>query len=58
MQHILPITIFAAVATSIAAWGTNLVWTFQQDSVSNVLLGALGVFVPFVGIFHGITLWV
>lgn len=50
-------TIIAAIITSIAAWGTNLVWTFQQDSVSSVLLGALGVFVPFVGVFHGLTLW-
>lgn len=44
-------------AASVAAWITNLVWTFGQTG-GDLALGIVGVFVPFVGIFHGLYQWI
>jgi len=41
---------------SIAGWATNVVWTFHQHGW-DIALGAIGIFVPFIGAVHGIYLW-
>lgn len=43
--------------TMIAGWITNIFWTFQQDSLVDLALGIVGIFVPFIGAFHGIWMW-
>lgn len=51
------LAVLIAAGVSIAGWITNVIWTFQQESLGDIVLGALGVFVPFIGIFHGIYTW-
>lgn len=41
----------------VAGWITNIVWTFQQTSFVDLALGIVGIFVPLIGIAHGIWLW-
>ena len=50
------IAIFGLAATSIVGWITNLVWTFGQSG-GDLALGLAGIFIPFVGMVHGIYLW-
>lgn len=45
------------VLTMIAGWITNVVWTFQQGNFVDLALGIVGIFVPFIGAFHGFWLW-
>lgn len=40
-----------------AGWVTNVIWTFQQDTVQGVLLGLLGCLLAPVGALHGIYTW-
>lgn len=41
----------------IAGWVSNVIWTFNQESTGNILLGILGCLVAPVGAFHGIYTW-
>lgn len=50
-------SILAAVGTFIAGWINNILWTFQQESLGDIALGIVGIFVPFIGAFHGAYLW-
>jgi len=40
-----------------AGWVTNVIWTFRQDNVTDVLLGILGCILAPVGALHGIYTW-
>lgn len=52
-------SIFMAVLmlASVAGWVTNVVWTFSQTDAVNLVLGIVGIFVPFIGAAHGVWLW-
>lgn len=49
--------ILAAILTAGAGWVNNVLWTFQQDTVVDLALGIVGIFVPFIGAIHGMWLW-
>lgn len=58
MQEAFPILLVIALwLTAAAGWITNVIWTFQQDSVLNVALGILGAFIAPIGAIHGIYTW-
>lgn len=54
---ILPALVLAGMLVSIAGWFTNVFWTFSQTDPVNLILGIVGIFVPFVGSAHGVWLW-
>ena len=41
----------------LAAWLGNILWTFQQTEIAPMVLGIVGVFVPPLGLIHGVWLW-
>ena len=43
--------------TFAAGWVTNILWPFDQTTGGNLALGIVGIFVPFIGAFHGIWTW-
>ena len=45
------------IATGIAGWVTNVLWTFNQSDLGNILLGAVGIVCAPVGAVHGIYTW-
>jgi len=45
------------VLCMVSGWVTNVIWTFKQDSVADVLLGVLGCLIAPVGALHGIYTW-
>lgn len=57
MKAIAPILIILLVLAMVAGWVTNVIWTFSQDTVVPVVLGALGIFVAPIGALHGIYTW-
>jgi hypothetical protein len=53
----------AVILGSIAAWVTHIVWIVkalaseQGATVGQMVLGALGAFMPPVGVIHGLIIW-
>lgn len=45
------------VLSLIAGWITNVIWTFKQDTLTDILLGILGCLIAPVGALHGIYTW-
>lgn len=54
---------FALVVGGIAAWVTHVVWIISQlasdfgATGGQMLLGAIGAFMPPVGAIHGLMIW-
>lgn len=53
-----------ALFTGIAAWVTHVIWIIMTlasstppATVGQMVLGALGVFIPPVGVIHGFMIW-
>lgn len=40
-----------------AGWVTNVIWTFKQNNLTDVLLGILGCILAPIGALHGIYTW-
>jgi len=58
------VTAFFAFITGFAAWVTHVIWIIMTlasstppATVGQMVLGALGVFIPPVGVIHGILIW-
>lgn len=45
------------IGLSMASWVTNAIWTISQVNVGMFLLGIVGIFVPFIGMIHGLFIW-
>lgn len=45
------------VGLSIAAWITNVIWTFTQVEAGMILLGILGILFPLFGMINGLIIW-
>jgi hypothetical protein len=60
---VLGIGISAMILTSIAAYITHVVWIVSAladdkgATAGQIILGLLGIFVPPVGVIHGLTVW-
>lgn len=50
-------TVIAGWLLLAAGWVTNIIWTFQQDTTANILLGILGALIAPIGAIHGIWTW-
>lgn len=55
---------FLALALAVAvAWATHLVWVISKlasdegATAGQVVLGLLGIFMPPIGIIHGVMIW-
>lgn len=54
---------FATMAAIFAAWATHIVWIIGRlasDSgatTGQIALGAIGAFMPPVGVVHGVMIW-
>ena len=54
---------FSLVIGGFAAWVTHIVWLLQKlgadagVTFGQILLGLLGLFVPPVGVVHGVMIW-
>jgi hypothetical protein len=48
---------------AVASWVTHFIWSLltlfsgDMDTFSEVAIALLGIFIPFIGCFHGIYLW-
>lgn len=52
------VVLYLVFALTLAAgWITNVVWTFKQSEMTNVVIGALGAIIAPIGTLHGIWLW-
>lgn len=57
------VVIIAAVVAGFAAWATHLVWIIAALSsaagatAGQMVLGAIGSFMPPVGVVHGVMIW-
>ena len=40
----------------VLGWVVNIIWTFGADTIQEVILGAVGIFLFPIGVIHG--LWV
>lgn len=55
--------VLALIAVPVAAWTTHLIWiirTLASDlgaTVGQMVLGAIGAFMPPVGVVHGLLIW-
>lgn len=53
----LPLIGVMLILCLIAGWVSNVIWTFNQDTLTNVLLGILGCIIAPIGALHGIYTW-
>lgn len=59
----LVLAFIGSIAACIGAWVTHLVWVIGKlagdggVTLGQVILGILGLFVPPVGVIHGIMIW-
>lgn len=51
------VAMWAVMLTLVSGWLNNVLWTFHQADVTQVLLGILGAIVAPIGALHGIYLW-
>lgn len=52
--------VIAAILFSIlmaAGWVSNVIWTFKQEGLTDILLGILGCLIAPIGALHGIYTW-
>lgn len=55
--------VFGMVLASIAAWATHVVWIIRVlasdkgATAGQIVLGAVGAFMPPVGVVHGVMIW-
>lgn len=52
-----PIFFILLALTAVAGWINNVIWTFHQSALTDLILGVLGVFAAPIGAIHGIYLW-
>jgi len=61
--NIYSLTFGGFVLAVLAAWITHVVWVIQTltsdagATVGQMVLGAIGVFIPPVGVIHGVMIW-
>lgn len=57
------LTIITALFVGLAAWVTHIIWIIAKlagdegATVGQMVLGAIGAFMPPIGVVHGVMIW-
>ena len=60
---IMPLAVIAIALTLFAAWVNHVLWFFIEvkngnENLGHLILGLAGFSIPFIGVIHGILLWI